>query len=29
VAAVLREGGAREWQVELTRDLLADALTRG
>jgi ribonuclease D len=29
LAAVLREGGAREWQVELTRDLLADALTRG
>jgi ribonuclease D len=29
VAAALRDGGAREWQVELTRDLLADALTRG
>jgi ribonuclease D len=28
VAGVLRAGGAREWQVELTRDLLAEALTR-
>ena len=28
VAAVLRAGGAREWQVELTRDLLTDALSR-
>ncbi|MBB3085450.1 ribonuclease D [Geodermatophilus sabuli] len=28
VAAVLRAGGAREWQVELTRDLLTDAVTR-
>ncbi len=28
VAAALRAGGAREWQVELTGDLLADALTR-
>ncbi|MGY1606197.1 MULTISPECIES: HRDC domain-containing protein [unclassified Geodermatophilus] len=28
VAAALRAGGAREWQVELTRDLLADALSR-
>ena len=27
VAAVLRAGGAREWQVELTRDLLTEALT--
>ncbi|KQS63625.1 ribonuclease D [Modestobacter sp. Leaf380] len=25
VAGVLREGGAREWQIGLTRDLLADA----
>ncbi|MGY1637206.1 HRDC domain-containing protein [Geodermatophilus sp. SYSU D00742] len=28
VAAALRSGGAREWQVELTRDLLTDAATR-
>jgi ribonuclease D len=28
VAAALRAGGAREWQVELTRDLLTDALSR-
>ena len=28
VAAALRDGGAREWQIELTRDLLVDALTR-
>ena len=28
VAAILRAGGAREWQVELTRDLLTDALNR-
>ncbi len=28
VAAVLRAGGAREWQVELTCDLLTDALSR-
>jgi len=28
VAATLRAGGAREWQVELTRDLLTDALHR-
>ncbi|MBM7808468.1 ribonuclease D [Geodermatophilus bullaregiensis] len=28
VAATLRAGGAREWQVELTRDLLTDAVTR-
>ncbi|WP_049788192.1 ribonuclease D [Geodermatophilus obscurus] len=28
VAATLRAGGAREWQVELTRDLLTDALDR-
>ncbi|MGR6965082.1 HRDC domain-containing protein [Geodermatophilus sp. URMC 61] len=26
VAATLRAGGAREWQIELTRDLLTDAL---
>jgi ribonuclease D len=26
VAAVLRAGGAREWQVELTRDLLVEAI---
>ena len=24
VAAALRAGGAREWQIELTRDLLTD-----
>jgi ribonuclease D len=28
VVAALRAGGAREWQVELTRDLLTDAATR-
>jgi ribonuclease D len=28
VAAALRAGGAREWQVELTRDLLVEALDR-
>jgi ribonuclease D len=28
VADVLRTGGAREWQIELTRDLLTDAVTR-
>ncbi|WP_456598863.1 HRDC domain-containing protein [Blastococcus sp. SYSU DS0616] len=28
VADALRAGGAREWQIELTRDLLADAITR-
>jgi ribonuclease D len=28
VAAALRAGGAREWQVELTRDLLTDAVNR-
>ncbi|WP_245817130.1 HRDC domain-containing protein [Geodermatophilus saharensis] len=28
VAATLRAGGAREWQVELTRDLLTDAVNR-
>jgi ribonuclease D len=28
VAAVLRAGGAREWQVELTLDVLADAVSR-
>jgi ribonuclease D len=28
VAATLRAGGAREWQIELTRDLLTDALSR-
>jgi ribonuclease D len=28
VAAALRAGGAREWQVELTRDLLTEAVTR-
>ncbi|SDX64639.1 ribonuclease D [Geodermatophilus africanus] len=28
VVATLRAGGAREWQVELTRDLLTDALDR-
>ncbi|MGY1690931.1 ribonuclease D [Geodermatophilus sp. SYSU D01105] len=28
VAATLRAGGAREWQIELTRDLLTDALDR-
>jgi ribonuclease D len=29
VAAVLRAGGAREWQVELTRDLLTEAIAAG
>lgn len=28
VAEALRAGGAREWQVELAQDLLADAVTR-
>jgi len=28
VAEVLRAGGAREWQVELTRELLTDAVNR-
>ncbi len=28
IAAALRAGGAREWQVELTADLLTDAATR-
>ncbi|MGY1622819.1 HRDC domain-containing protein [Geodermatophilus sp. SYSU D00965] len=28
VAATLRAGGAREWQIELTRGLLTDALAR-
>jgi ribonuclease D len=28
VAAALREGGARAWQIELARDLLTDAATR-
>jgi ribonuclease D len=28
VVATLRAGGAREWQIELTRDLLTDALNR-
>ena len=28
IAEALRAGGAREWQVELTRDLLTDAATR-
>ncbi|MGY1633940.1 HRDC domain-containing protein [Geodermatophilus sp. SYSU D01186] len=28
VAAALRAGGAREWQIELTGDLLTDAVTR-
>jgi ribonuclease D len=28
VAAFLREGGARPWQVDLTRDLLAEATTQ-
>jgi ribonuclease D len=26
VAAALRAGGAREWQVELTRDVLTEAV---
>ena len=29
VAEVLRAGGAREWQIDLTRDLLAAAVTAG
>ncbi|MGY1839679.1 MULTISPECIES: HRDC domain-containing protein [unclassified Modestobacter] len=29
VAAALRAGGAREWQVGLTRDLLTEAITQG
>jgi ribonuclease D len=29
VAAALRAGGAREWQIELTRDLLTEALAAG
>ncbi len=29
VAAVLRAGGAREWQIELTRDLLTEAIAAG
>jgi ribonuclease D len=29
VVDALRGGGAREWQIELTRDLLVEALTRG
>jgi ribonuclease D len=29
VADALRAGGAREWQVELTRDLLAEAIAAG
>jgi ribonuclease D len=28
VAATLQAGGAREWQIELTRDLLTAALDR-
>jgi ribonuclease D len=28
VARVLRDGGAREWQIELTGDLLTDVVTR-
>jgi ribonuclease D len=28
VVDALRAGGAREWQIELTRDLLTDAITR-
>jgi len=28
VAEVLRAGGAREWQIELTRDVLTEAVTR-
>jgi ribonuclease D len=27
VTAALRAGGAREWQIELTRDLLTEAAT--
>jgi ribonuclease D len=29
VAAALRAGGAREWQIELTRDLLTAAIAAG
>jgi ribonuclease D len=29
VAEALRAGGAREWQIELTRDLLSEAITAG
>lgn len=29
VAALLRAGGAREWQIGLTRDLLAEAIAAG
>ena len=29
VARILREGGARQWQIELTRDLLAEAIAAG
>jgi ribonuclease D len=29
VAAALRAGGAREWQIELTRDLLTEAIAAG
>ena len=28
IAEVLRTGGAREWQIELTLDLLTDAAAR-
>ncbi|HEY4604480.1 MAG TPA: ribonuclease D, partial [Blastococcus sp.] len=28
VVDALRAGGAREWQIELTHDLLTDAITR-
>ena len=28
VTARLRAGGARKWQIELTRDLLADAVAK-
>ena len=28
VVEALRAGGAREWQIELTADLLTDAVTR-
>ena len=29
VARLLRDGGAREWQIELTRDLLTEAISAG
>jgi ribonuclease D len=29
VAAALRAGGAREWQIGLTRDLLTEAIAAG